>query len=244
MIFSPETYQTSDFLFRQTGDELLSRLDCFALKPQRVLVIGAGLGAMSAALCERYPASQVYSVDLSLTMLAASTVSNRIQADAAALPLQTASVDMIVAHALLPWVKTWAPVIDECRRVLRPGGLLMLSAFGPDTLKNCAVKTEVIYPVRIDMHDLGDMLIKAGFLEPVVDADHFTIRYQALSRLETELSGMGLPHFTLTSDAPPYAVNFECIWAHTFAPALDAGVSCGSDGVARFPLHFLRRSTA
>ena len=230
--------QASDFLWRQTGDDMLSRLACFTLKPKVILDVGCGLGEMSAALTKLYPEACVISLDLEHALLQAAELSAPVQANAAALPLKTGSVDLVVAHGLLPWVGTWTPVIEEWRRVLVPEGVLMLTALGPDTLRECEA-VNATYPVRVDMHDLGDILVKAGFLEPVLDAAHFTIRYQTLSRLESDLTGMGLPQFTCKPNHDGLQVTFEVIWAHTFAPALSRTVSV-QDGLARFPLHWLR----
>lgn len=204
-----------------------------------MLVVGSGLGELSAALSVQYKEAQVLSLDLSHEMLGAGEAGHRVQADAASLPYKTASMDMIIAHALLPWVETWGPVVSEWRRVLRPEGVLMLSAFGPDTLKECISTVRTPYPVRIDMHDLGDMLIQAGFLEPVIDVANFNIRYQVLSRLQEDLNGMGLPHFTVIDNTSELNAHFEFIFAHTFAPSPTATVGLTDKGEARFPLSLL-----
>lgn len=227
---------------RQTGDEMLARLSCFTLQPKLILDIGCGLGEMSAALAKLYPGARVISMDADQAMLEAGLAPHRVQAGAGALPLRSGSVDLIIAHGLLPWVETWTPVMEEWRRVLRPAGVLMLSALGPDTLRECQPKTSTppLWPVRVDMHDLGDILIKAGFLEPVLDVANFTIRYSELSRLEQELSAMGLPGLTHHPSTEGLSVTFELIQAHTFSPSLPFVVSA-FDGVARFPARLLRR---
>lgn len=220
---------------------MLSRLACFSRSPKVILDVGCGLGEMSEALAKHYPEATIISLDLDHALLQAIGVGHLVQADAAALPLKSGSVDWVVAHGLLPWVETWTPVIEEWRRVLVPEGVLILSALGPDTLRECEPKVNTVYPVRVDMHDLGDILVKAGLLEPVLDSAHFTIRYQALSRLEADLSGMGLPQFTCKPSSDGLQVTFEFIWAHAFAPSLTGTVGLDNDGLARFPLHLLRR---
>ncbi len=210
---------------RTIGDELLSRLGLLAKAPKVIVDVGCALGEMSTALEARYPEATVLALDCDAGLLEASSATHRLQADAAALPLASGSVDWVIAHGLLPWVETWAPVIEEWRRVLRPGGVLMLTTFGPDTLRECTPRVNTPWPVRIDMHDLGDSLIQAGFEEPVLDVRHFTVRYQSLEKLETDLAGMGLAGLMVLSsvssvssaaESGAFNVIFECIFGLCF----------------------------
>lgn len=250
-MWSPTAYQASDFLMRQTGDELVSRLSLLTLQPKVILDVGCATGELSLALKERYPEAVIISLDLDHGMLAHGRPACPVQADTQALPLRAESVDLVVAHGVLPWVGEWAPVLKEWRRVLRPEGVLMVTALGPDTLKSCYAKDPTPWPVRIDMHDLGDALIQAGFHEPVLDVRDFNIRYTDLSRCETDLAGMGLVGLSLDLNAftvtargvtPPsgrHNLEFEFIFALTFAPHLRDGFS-DDDGVTRVPLDALR----
>lgn len=226
---------------RSIGDELLSRLSLLAASPKIILDVGCALGEMSTDLAARYPAATVLALDADAGLLQASNAVNRVQADAAALPLADGSVDWVIAHGLLPWVETWAPVIEEWRRVLRPGGVLMLTTFGPDTLRECTPCVNTPWPVRIDMHDLGDSLIQAGFEEPVLDVRHFTVRYQSREKLETDLAGMGLAGLTVlprSTESGAFGITFECIFGLSFVGER----SRGRAGEAIVPLDSLRAS--
>ncbi|WP_254491521.1 methyltransferase domain-containing protein, partial [Salmonella enterica] len=58
----------------------------------------------------------------------------RLCGDAAALPLADNSVDVIFSNLCLQWVDDLPAVFAGFRRVLKPGGLLVCSTFGPETL--------------------------------------------------------------------------------------------------------------
>ena len=96
---------------------------------------------------------------------------------------------------MMQWCETLA-VFREFRRILKPEGLLMFSSFGPDTLRELreAWRTVDDQPHVIDfldMHDLGDMLMQAGFLEPVMDVDRHTLTYSNVIGLLRDLHGIG-----------------------------------------------------
>lgn len=109
-----------------------------------------------------------------------------VAADTHRLPLPAASVDLVWSN--LAWHQFFDPaaVLAEWYRVLRPGGLLMFSAFGVDTLREVpgAWPGLVRFP---DMHDVGDALVGAGFAEPVMDAERITLGYREPLDLVAEL---------------------------------------------------------
>jgi malonyl-CoA O-methyltransferase len=182
--------------------ELLGRLDLTALAPAVVLDAGAGTGQASALLKRRYPRARVLAIDASLPMLriARSRSSwlrpfERIAADAERLPLAAGSVDLIFSNLLLPWCDPES-LLGEFRRVLAPRGLLTLSAFGPDTLREwrlawSEVDTAVHVHRFIDMHDLGDALVRAGFAAPVLDVERYTLTYADLRAVAADLRAVG-----------------------------------------------------
>jgi malonyl-CoA O-methyltransferase len=100
-----------------------------------------------------------------------------LAADTHRLPLPDACADLIWSN--LAWHQFADPeaVLAEWYRVIRPGGLLMLSAFGVDTLRGLPGLAPGFarFP---DMHDIGDALVAAGFAEPVMDVERITLGYQ------------------------------------------------------------------
>lgn len=120
-----------------------------------------------------------------------------INADVYQLPFSDNSVDLIVSNLMLQWCDDLDSVFNEFRRVLRTDGLIMFTTFGPDTLKELRQawqQTDSEYEHVnnfIDMHDIGDALIRAGFGQPVMDMELFTLTYQKPIRVLKDLKAIG-----------------------------------------------------
>ena len=121
----------------------------------------------------------------------------RINADVYQLPFAENSVDLIVSNLMLQWCDDLDAVFAELRRVLRPEGLLMFTTFGPDTLKELrqawqSADTDYEHVNHfIDMHDIGDALIRAGFGQPVMDMELFTLTYDKPMGVLKDLKAIG-----------------------------------------------------
>jgi malonyl-CoA O-methyltransferase len=201
------SYDRAAVLDAEVRAVLLERLELTALEPRVVLDAGAGTGQGSRALKRRYPRALVLAADSSRRMLRVAARRAgwlrrfaRVQADAVALPLADASVDLILSNLMLPWSEPDA-VFAEFRRVLAPRGLLSFTSFGPDTLKELRAAWAQVDSHRrvsqfIDMHDLGDALIRAGFAAPVLDVEHFTLRYTEVRGLARDLKATGARNAT------------------------------------------------
>jgi malonyl-CoA O-methyltransferase len=197
------SYDAAAVLQTRVRDELLGRLDVVRLEPSAVLDLGAGTGHAAAALRRRYRSSQVVAIDLALGMLAEAAGRQtllrrfrRVCADAASLPLRDASVELIVSNLMLQWCNDPDAVFAECRRVLKPGGLFTFTTFGPDTLvelrRAWAAADGLAHVNRfIDMHDLGDALLRAGLVEPVMDVERYTLTYETAADLMHDLKAIG-----------------------------------------------------
>jgi malonyl-CoA O-methyltransferase len=116
-------------------------------------------------------------------------------ADLERLPFAAGAFDMIVSNLTLQWCDPVA-VFAECRRVLRPGGLFMFTTFGPDTLTELraawhAVDERPHVHGFLDMHDLGDSLVRTGFAEPVMDVERFTLTYADVLGVLRDLKRLG-----------------------------------------------------
>jgi malonyl-CoA O-methyltransferase len=87
-------------------------------------------------------------------------------------------------------------LLEVWRKALAPGGFLMFSCFGPDTLlelRSLYARLGWAAPAQnfTDLHDWGDWLLTAGFAEPVMDMERLTLTFPSASRLLAELRGLG-----------------------------------------------------
>lgn len=196
------TYDAAAVLQAEVRNSLLQRLDLTRLEPRIVLDLGAATGQGARALKQRYPSARVIAVDSSTSMLRVAGRRRRwfrpfalVCADATRLPFAEASVDVAFSNLLLPWCDPDA-LFAELRRVLAPRGLLTLTGLGPDTLKELRTAWSVADPyIRvgefIDMHDVGDALVRAGFAAPVLDVERYTLRYTDVHSLMADLKATG-----------------------------------------------------
>jgi malonyl-CoA O-methyltransferase len=198
------SYDAAAVLQSRVRAELLERLGVVRLAPAVVLDLGAGTGHASLALKRRYHGAQVVALDLAPDMLQEAgrrqTLLRRFRrvcADAAALPIGTARVDLVFSNLMLQWCNDPDIVFRECRRVLKPGGLLTFTTFGPDTLVElrrawAAADDGHTHVNRfIDMHDLGDALVRSGLAEPVLDVERYTLTYATVRDLMRDLKAIG-----------------------------------------------------
>lgn len=201
-------YDRRDFFAREIDRRMQERLDYLRLAPQRILDLGCSRGASLEGLGKRYPQAERLGIDLVPEMLAGkqrgraalfpwgkrAATPQFVAADAAALPLAANSVDLIWSNLLLHWLEHPLPAFREALRTLRVGGLLMFATLGPDTLQEVrtAFGDEGAHTQRFtDLHDLGDMLLEAGFADPVMDMEKVTLTYASLPELLAELRGSG-----------------------------------------------------
>ena len=202
------TYGQTAVLAREVERRMAGRLDYMRHDPRWVLDAGCGSGAGMELLRERYPKAQVVGLDIAPAMihsarqartllgrardLFSGAARHHVCADFARLPLAPASVAMVWSNLALAWAADPRPALSELARVLEPRGLLMFSTYGPDTLKELrgaftGVDCYAHVHRFIDMHDLGDMLVSAGFADPVMDMEIVTLTYAEVGALARDL---------------------------------------------------------
>jgi malonyl-CoA O-methyltransferase len=193
-----ESYDSAAVLAREVGARMAARLDLVKIAPRRVADIGCATGDGIRELHQRYGTAGngklALAVDFALPMLAAvrkrtprlQRLTGRgprlVNADVGALPLAANSLGLVWSNLMLHWIDDPLPALRELHRVLEMGGLLSFATLGPDTLKElraAAGKVGAGDTARrfLDMHDLGDMLVAAGFGEPVMDMEFITLTY-------------------------------------------------------------------
>ena len=194
------SYAKAARLESEVGARMLERLDYVKLVPARVL--DAGSGPPQRALGRRYRGAKVIAVDFALAMLLAGKKKfferkppKAVAADVTRLPIAAGAIDLVWSNMVLHWVADPLAAIREFHRVLGVGGLLMFSTLGPDTLAELrAAAGEDRVHRFADMHDLGDMLVAAGFADPVMDMEHLKIEYASGAALLADLRASGQTH--------------------------------------------------
>ncbi len=206
-------YDEVAVLQREVGGRMLERMELIRLQPDTVLDIGAGTGWCSQVLLQRYRKARLISADLAPAMLhiaaGRGSVWKRwrrrhafVAADLEQLPFVDASVDLLFSNLTLQWCPDLKRTFSEIRRILKPGGLLMFSTFGPDTLKELreswrAVDDYTHVSAFADMHDIGDLVLESQFTDPVMDSESFTLTYRDVRGLMRDLKILGARNATV-----------------------------------------------
>ncbi len=208
------SYDAHAVLQREICDRMLERLDYVKHIPGILLDAGTGTGYGASGLRDRYPEAQLVALDLAESMLqiarpkpslwqriSRAAPFNAVCADIDQLPLKTSSVDMVWSNLALQWCNDLNVSFAEIYRVLAPNGLLMFSTFGPDTLKELRRGFNTVDGYThvnrfVDMHDIGDVLVHAGFSTPVMDMEYITLTYDDLKTLMKELKAIGAHNVT------------------------------------------------
>ena len=227
-----KAYAQADFLGREVAARMAERLDYIKLTPRKLLDLGCGVGADDAQLQRRYPQAERWAVDLSTAMLAQYRSQRRrwwqrfqrvqiahlVCAEATKLPFSDAQFDFVWSNLLLPWIDNVEAALSEMHRVLEDEGLVMFSTLGPDTLKELRFALPNHAGVRVhafaDMHDVGDMLIQAGFSDPVVDMQMLTLTYPTVQAIWDDLKACGA---TNASPLRPQGLSGRQGWQHANA---------------------------
>jgi malonyl-CoA O-methyltransferase len=266
-------YDAAAIVPTEIRNRLLERLDLVKLQPTVVLDLGAGTGHSTKALKHRYRGADVVALDLAPAMLVEADRRqgwlkrfHRVAADAHRLPIRDGAAQLVFSNLMLEWCHDPDAVFQEIRRVLQPGGLLTFATLGPDTLRELREGWRKIDPHPhvhrfIDMHDLGDALVRAGLAEPVMDTERLTVTFPDLDALLKELVASGSSNLAdgrtrgLTpkghlsslrqvlgpaSAQGALPVSVEVVYGHAWAGELRARPRAG--GEVRVPVSSLRRT--
>ncbi len=199
-----EVYDRQAGLQKQVAEQLVEKLEFIKHQPGLILDIGAGTGFLRKPLLKRYKKSRLILTDLSQGMLRQArrndsllfSRSSHCCADMEQLPMAADSVDMVISSLALQWSNDLDRVMAEIHRVLKPGGLLMFSTLGPDTLKELrqvwqSVDADAHVNVFLDMHDIGDCMVRTGLSGPVMDVDYYTLTYDKPMDVMRDLKTLG-----------------------------------------------------
>lgn len=192
-----------DFLFRESAERLADRLDDVTRTFPLALDLGCHGGELTRALGGRGGVETLFQADLSPAMaaLAGRAGGPALACDEEALPFADATFDLILSNLSLHWVNDLPGALVQVRRALKPDGMFLAAALGGDTLHELRAalyqaETEIEgglsprFSPLIDVRDLGNLLTRAGFALPVVDAETLTVSYEEPLKLLRDLRGM------------------------------------------------------
>jgi len=198
-----KTFAKHDFIHHHCRNDLIERMKLINLSPKIAIDLGCAIGSSSRFLAKHFKQCRIFSVDLSQSMLIESRKKrsvlariSEIQASTHSLPFFNNSVDLIFTNLLMPWVDNLPLFFAEINRILKKDGLFIFSTLGPDSLQN--IKSiwnkiddyEHVNPF-IDMHIIGDLILKSGLGDPVLDTDKLTINYKNIDSFFTDITKTG-----------------------------------------------------
>ena len=228
-------YREHAWFAREVSQRMQEKLDFVHFTPQRILDIGCGTGDDLAALQQRYPQADLLACDSSVAMVQhgrgergfgdkmkrlfsafqSGPQTHWLSADARQLPLPSRHCSMVWSNQMLHCLADPTSALKEMHRVLEVGGLLMFSTLGPDSLKELrrVLPAHRVQPF-IDMHDLGDALVNAGFSDPVMDMEMLTVTYSHPDSLLRDLRQIGAQN---TTQQRPKGLGGKAVWQHARA---------------------------
>ena len=252
-----QTAAQAPWLHGEVARRMAQRLPVIRLQPSCIVDWGAFLGDSQAVLAQTYPRAQRLAVepdiarrDATAALLLQPWWSTRrwTHAPAQALcpeQLQSGAGQLLWSNMGLHGVIDPQAEMVAWQRALQVDGFLMFSTLGPGTLRELAeLYAGQGWPVPmaplVDMHDLGDMLVQAGFADPVMDQETITLTWPTAQALLAELRQLGgnvdprrwsalrTPRWQarllalLAERAGPdgrIALDFEIVYGHAFKPA-------------------------
>ena len=198
------------WLHGEVARRMAERLPVIRLQPEHIVDWWSFLGGGAARLAEAYPQARLTAIEPTAALLTRSVAAlrtpwwsaRRWRGSAA----QAMREDEAPATGAPPVQLLWSnmalhaaadppAVIQRWHELLAPQGFAMFSCFGPDTVRE--LRTLYAPTGRppgidfVDMHDLGDMMVRAGFADPVMDQETITLEWPTPAALLHELRSLG-----------------------------------------------------
>lgn len=260
-------YDRHAFIQKEIGQRLLARLDVIKKVPRVILEVGSKTGLITRLLQQKFPQSDLLGIDSYPMCHFAKSQSSwhfwkkhprYLCASPEQLALKNQSIELLFSSLSLPWCLSLKDVFVEFKRVLAPQGALFFSTFGSATLQELRHSWTLDYDINlphfVEMHDIGDQLLKQGFTDPVMDREIITVNYSHLSQLLRDLKvtsahamdwatlqqGFSKKHLQQTIKfyqkfkQSHYPATFEIIYGHAWQ-SNQTTYSMDKEGMVRIP---------
>ena len=187
---------------------MAEKLQVILLKPELVIDWWSWLGAGAEALDRAYPKARRLGVEPDAILVQRSLdaarkpwwSAQRWSGGAVEVTLQSQQLptgaQLVWANMMLHHVADPPALFERWQQLLRVDGFVMFSCLGPGTLRELrTLYARLGWPAPtpgfVDMHDLGDMLVQAGFADPVMDQETLTLQWDNPAALLGELRSLG-----------------------------------------------------
>ena len=259
--------QSIRWLQDEIADRMLQKLDIVKLNVRDILVIPDFSGVHHSAFAKRFPGATIHSIAEAGTshfqiwrnkvfanwralFQAGIASSITTYTSTEKISLSDNSVDLVFCNLLLQDLAEPKRFLQECRRVLREGGLFVFSYLGPDTGKELRSLQTVPFQLKNllspwDMHDMGDALMAERFSDPVMDMEHLTLDYEKPGLLLGDLEALKLASKPTDGDVEvvtlPQKLTLEVVYGHAWV--VGKHLSKTQDSVAYIDLNQIGRKT-
>ena len=200
---------TPPWLHAEVARRMAERLTLFRMAPNRVVDWGSFLGASGPLLAAAYPQAALTAVESCEALAVRSRQALRspwwsgrrwkappVEVIVDSTQPEPINAQLVWANMVLHAVKDPPALMQRWHRMLASGGFVMFSCLGPDTVHELtALYARLGWPRPtpdfVDMHDLGDMLMHAGFADPVMDQEALTVNWESAQALCADLRLLG-----------------------------------------------------
>jgi malonyl-CoA O-methyltransferase len=187
-------------------------------------------------------------------------------ADVELLPLAGASMDLIFSSLTFQWCNDPYRVFSGAKRILKPDRPFIFATLGPGTLNElrsswARVDDRAHVNAFLDMHDIGDALVRAGLEGVVMDVEAVTLHYSSCRELMNSIKSVGAHNVhdlrprgltgkaalrQMTESYEQYRcreglpATYEIVYGHAWSPHQDR-IARQPDGTSYVPVSSIRR---
>lgn len=211
---------SNQVLNQEMGQRLLQRLQLINLQPSYILDLGCGNGHLTHSLKQRFTNATVVGLDISETLLRSSRPKRSLWrkpayesvcSNAYQLPIASESCQLVTANLLMPFCFDLQTLLYEVQRVLTTEGVFIFNSLGPDSLSPLKQfwSQQTCQDLLVDMHDIGDQLVKAQLSDPVMDVGHLTIQYSRTLQAVKEMFWWGASPLLLGESTSSWIARYR-----------------------------------